>query len=827
MLFRRELESAADLTSRPGSALSRPISANNQTQSALLISKPLTSKPRPPSGPSNRSTPIRPQSGSQHFNNNSLDFEVSLVNLSEQQANSPTKVEFVVNQPPISRTNSDSGNRRVRASNAANDSRPTSAANNKAINNISSTSTTNIITPTFKPVQTNVTPPPSEEISFSSKITIEQLATDIDNIKLAFDQLKAEKSKNQSEQYNELYIIAYKTLKCVPNAEASLLAKLISVILQFPFESTEINNKCYLLSLKRLFDLSSNNSNDNLIILLIPLLISTLSQSIDHNRDIRSIVYIITILMNFSLDSNNQQFLLDFNLIRSLILLLDENILLQQLKLQDNDTKVKLVIEITNLLRNIACVAQSYKFFNQSHSINLGNNSEENSTNCIVKLCVLLDSYSNNPVLLLNIVRIFSKLSLHSSSRIELFSQPQALVKLIELLNRYHMKLAFCIRVCFILGNLTMQEDSIRSLIADSIVSNTNSTSEDGENNGNLPNNPSAAEFSGVEVLCSLFQRSLIRDSKLRKALVKRTVESNNKYAVMLRENDDLLIKLIRCIANLAINQEIGPKFLANPAINFLYDVLHSKTLAIHEELLLNTISAITNLSFYFNPNSNSNGEENPFLAHSPEEILNSLTEFLFSNNPEILSETCRTLGNLSRSGVYRNCMQSLRVAEAILLLLDHSEYSVVYGACGVILNLASDTLNSAVRQQFFHEECSAIDKLLDALERFALQTDNQENNADRSAVDFPMATIILKSLLNLRVTSAESKANITVLLLPTEVETATRSRIAVLTEELIHRVEESAEKFTAQNIAPENVLNQIQFVLQLSEMLISACALH
>jgi hypothetical protein len=66
---------------------------------------------------------------------------------------------------------------------------------------------------------------------------------------------------------------------------------------------------------------------------------------------------------------------------------------------------------------------------------------------------------------MLNVCRILSKLSLHASCRATISSNQGHIRALVGFLNTYHTKLALCVRVCFILGNLTVTNDDHRLTI--------------------------------------------------------------------------------------------------------------------------------------------------------------------------------------------------------------------------------------------------------------------------------------------------------------------------------------------------------------------------
>lgn len=73
----------------------------------------------------------------------------------------------------------------------------------------------------------------------------------------------------------------------------------------------------------------------------------------------------------------------------------------------------------------------------------------------------------------------------------------------------------------------------------------------------------------------------------------------NDQEAGSSNESEDVVIKLIRVVANLALNEQVGTA-LANRSdiVELLIEILDTKSLAC-EELVLDSIITINNLSFY------------------------------------------------------------------------------------------------------------------------------------------------------------------------------------------------------------------------------------
>jgi len=148
-------------------------------------------------------------------------------------------------------------------------------------------------------------------------------------------------------------------------------------------------------------------------------------------------------------------------------------------------------------------------------------------------------------------------------------------------------------------------------------------------------------------------------------------------------ERLDVLVKLVRLLAHLAISPQIGERIAVAPEAASLLRLLQAHRVDGDDELQLNVVSAVTNLSYYV--------VEGSQLLASHEALCIALVPALTVPHPEGQVEAARALGNLSRLGDARQTICRVRVHEALLLLLDHSSSHVAEAACGALINLAAD----------------------------------------------------------------------------------------------------------------------------------------
>ena len=122
---------------------------------------------------------------------------------------------------------------------------------------------------------------------------------------------------------------------------------------------------------------------------------------------------------------------------------------------------------------------------------------------------------------------------------------------------------------------------------------------------------------------------------------------------------DDCCVKLLRLMANLAIHPEVGPRLASQAAaLSSLLALLRNHSYAESEELVLNCVCALTNLSFY-------QGEDNLVLCSAPEALLCHVTPLLMCDNEEAAVEAARAYGNFSRVANAREYMQEVRCGGA------------------------------------------------------------------------------------------------------------------------------------------------------------------
>ncbi|KAF7254235.1 Armadillo repeat-containing protein 2 [Varanus komodoensis] len=183
-----------------------------------------------------------------------------------------------------------------------------------------------------------------------------------------------------------------------------------------------------------------------------------------------------------------------------------------------------------------------------------------------------------------------------------------------------------------------------------------------------------------INTLITLFQTHCEADSNSK--LWKNDSElKNHKHP---SEEEDVLIKLIRVIANLSIHPRVGASLATNHHIvALLITVLEYKSVEECEELVINTTATINNLSFYQVKNS--------VIREKKSYIAELLLKLLMSSNMDGILEAIRVFGNLSQYQEICDFIIQRKVYKFMIALLDAKHQDICFSACGVLLNLTVD----------------------------------------------------------------------------------------------------------------------------------------
>ncbi|XP_067149986.1 armadillo repeat-containing protein 2 isoform X3 [Apteryx mantelli] len=508
---------------------------------------------------------------------------------------------------------------------------------------------------------------------------LENVEDNIENLCLACTKLH--QALNEGNMFGKRFkrkSVLLKTLyKLVDLDSDPLCLKLAKIIL-----SMKVNGKNLLSVCKLAFKICRNEKNDYII------------------QNDRFLDCLLEVLRTEDLQKNNEALLYCMGAVKFMsgnAVLLNEMVnkravemLLQLMKqinnIKENDTHFSnlghLLVQLTATLRNLADIPQA-----RCQLICNG---------AVPELCVALEQHMNDMDVCTYIVRIFSKLSSYNDFCAALADCSRCYVLFLALLNKHQKKQDLVVRIVFILGNLTANNNQAREQFF--------------------------KEKGSVNTLISLFQTYHKLDLNAEKWNHGRGEEKKNQKHPS--EAEDVLIKLIRVLANLSIHPSVGAALAAaHHVVELLVTVLEYKSIDDCEELVINAAATINNLSYY---KVRSSAVEDKKLH-----IAEMLLKLLMSNSMDGVVEAVRVFGNLSQYHEICDFIIQKKIYKFMIALLDAKNQDVCFSACGVLLNLTVDKNKRALLK-----EGGGIGKLVDCLQDFG-------------PADWQLACLICKTLWN------------------------------------------------------------------------------
>jgi len=477
---------------------------------------------------------------------------------------------------------------------------------------------------------------------------------------------------------------------------------------------------------KVLFKLSKNDGNDRFfeeykIIKQLLRIISSINvlETVDNDLLLQQydlLIYSIATLKNVSNSFENQNviYMMDGTSIFNKIILT----LIKMNSIPNNSSDSSLNNRPTQILIQITATIRNLVTNEHARSVIL-------KDQIIKSLFLLLKSYllfNRYEELILNISRIFSKLSLYSEFQILLENSTSSIIALTKLLLAHYTNNPLVVRICFILGNLSCDKTSnIPDIIFDYIP-------------------------DLVQLLELLVRKTINNEEKMKDEMSSSDIQENedghstnnttneNNHAkkeeiyLKEKEEEDVLIKLIRLIANMALNNKAGPIIAEIPEITCLVDLFKIKNIHDNEELILNIVGAIANISYYNVPRNE--------ILNQRITIAKLLLPLMFYDNIEAVIEASRVFGNITQFEDVCDFAKISKASEMFVILLDHSNRDVVYNICGVLINLINYPYHCDVYLQN-----EGVEKLLEILELCINMS------------DFDLASLICKIFYNLCLT--------------------------------------------------------------------------
>lgn len=166
-----------------------------------------------------------------------------------------------------------------------------------------------------------------------------------------------------------------------------------------------------------------------------------------------------------------------------------------------------------------------------------------------------------------------------------------------------------------------------------------------------------------------------------------------------------MLVKIMRCLANLALTPRLRAQVARNADINCIMEILggaflrivwscllapdclsasDSRRSAFEEELVLNAVAAAHNLVYA--------SQSDSCLWAARLQLLPLLVQQLFDSNAAIVSEAASAIANLSFADDVRVSAVRCGALQVCVVLLDHSDIAVCHAVCGLIMNLSANS---------------------------------------------------------------------------------------------------------------------------------------
>ncbi|XP_043215184.1 armadillo repeat-containing protein 2-like isoform X3 [Amphibalanus amphitrite] len=328
------------------------------------------------------------------------------------------------------------------------------------------------------------------------------------------------------------------------------------------------------------------------------------------------------------------------------------------------------------------------------------------SSGATAQISGVLALFSADMDVISNVARILSIISTHDECCEQLVESDLSFRACIKVLKKYPGANNIVVRMGYALGNLMARSESARvkffrepealETLLNLLDMYSRRTASSSNNNGTASSEAGEAGDSAA-----------------------------NDPGALSGTPEDVIVKLIRVVANMVINQEVGSEVSSSPAcLKVLLGVLRTHSVEEHEELVLSSLSMLNNLTFY--------ASEESVVFERQAEVTHCLCSMLRKEHTECQIEVLRVFGNLTRWPAVREALADREVVSRLVTLLDSDNRELVYTTVGVLINLMTDPGKRSDFNSF-----GGIDKLILVLEDFGYS-------------DWQLAALVCKVLWNL-----------------------------------------------------------------------------
>ena len=263
-----------------------------------------------------------------------------------------------------------------------------------------------------------------------------------------------------------------------------------------------------------------------------------------------------------------------------------------------------------------------------------------------------------------NIARTLSVMSSDDDVCSAIAEDPLFTRTAVAVLKKYPGRQDIVVRLTYCLGNLMAKCDEARS----------------------FAKNDAEKAMTNMDTILELLQSYRARDARpnTSKQSMVMKMESEDDHGSS-GNSEDVVIKIIRVIANMSINGDVGQQVAGMAEVyDNLTDILATRSISENEELILSTLATLNNLTYY--PAHTENKDQQDVA------VFKRIQTYIDCSNVEAQIESSRVLGNLTRSRVIRDQLAGDSTWRAVVELLTSEQRDLVYTNVGVIVNMMSDS---------------------------------------------------------------------------------------------------------------------------------------
>uniref|UniRef100_A0A1Y1L9N7 Armadillo repeat-containing domain-containing protein n=2 Tax=Photinus pyralis TaxID=7054 RepID=A0A1Y1L9N7_PHOPY len=434
-------------------------------------------------------------------------------------------------------------------------------------------------------------------------------------------------------------------LKClyrfVESPNEQLLLNIARIILALKVTGNNLSGVCKLI-----FKVSKNDKNDSLFLEgnILDLFVDALGRSSPLD-DGEACVYGYGSVKFLTMNSKLLKKILDLGILQLMVLHIKIINNARQEKVHIPEHTEHALFQLTGGLRNLAADESVYDEFI--------------STDTVFQLCTTLELFSSNLDIVSNISRTLSTISMNDNCCDKIGEFAEISKIFVKLFEKYPGNEEIIVRLAYTLGNVLAKLDSSRIRFFH--------------------------EKNSISSLISLWK--IYFERTLKNCSLKFDTEWESTS-----NTEDVMIKIIRIVANIAINTDIGKSMNEQYGLQLIDEflkVLISNPFKKNDELILSVLSTLNNLSYYYT------AEFDRDIFHIKQvDIMEAISEYVNCQNVDCVIEAIRILGNLSRSKITRSYVIQKNIFSQLIKILDEDNLNLLKTTVGVFVNLMADNKN-------------------------------------------------------------------------------------------------------------------------------------